>query len=186
MASSGYRGASEVQVTLSVLDRLIDRDPRNIYAEGGATPPVEETGGRQRKEPTSRARSVRELKAAVRRDLEWLLNSRRIAAPPDEGLTELNRSVYTFGLPDFTTFTISTRDQQRMLRALQQAIKLFEPRLINVNLIPLETTGSSTRTLRFRIEALLHMDPAPEHVSFDTMLDLTSSHYQVQGEGNAG
>jgi type VI secretion system protein ImpF len=72
-----------------------------------------------------------------------------------------------------------------MLRTLQSTIKLFEPRLSNVNIVPLESKVIATRSLRFRIEALLLMDPAPELISFDTMLDLTSSHYHVHGEGNA-
>jgi hypothetical protein len=29
------------------------------------------------------------------------------------------------------------------------------------------------------------MDPAPEHVSFDTVLQLTSGEYQVKGEPGA-
>jgi type VI secretion system protein ImpF len=36
--------------------------------------------------------------------------------------------------------------------------------------------------LRFQIEALLKMDPAPEQVLFDTLLQLNSGEYQVKGE----
>jgi type VI secretion system protein ImpF len=43
-------------------------------------------------------------------------------------------------------------------------------------------TGA-TRTLRFRIEGMLVMDPAPEHVSFDTVLELTSGGYEVRNAG---
>jgi type VI secretion system protein ImpF len=169
--AGGARPPADLLVTLSVIDRLIDKDPRNLYPQ----------------EAMTRAQSVRELKAAVRRDLEWLLNTRRVAVPPDEGLSELNKSVYMFGLPDFTGWSLSSsRDQVRMLRSLQQAIKIFEPRLGSVNIVPVESQNQSTRTLRFRIEALLLMDPAPEHISFDTLLDLTSSRYQLQGEANAG
>jgi type VI secretion system protein ImpF len=35
--------------------------------------------------------------------------------------------------------------------------------------------------LRFQIEGLLIMDPAPEHISFDTVLQLASGEYQVKG-----
>ena len=51
---------SDLTVTPSLIDRLIDRDPN------AATDPH-----------TTRAQSVRQLKAALRRDLEWLLNTRR-------------------------------------------------------------------------------------------------------------
>jgi len=158
---------TERSVTLSVLDRLIDFDPRT------STEP-----------PVSRAQSVRQFKDSVQRDLEWLLNTRRIAVPPEESLRELNRSVYAYGMPDFTAYSLSSpKDQTRLLRSLQAALKVFEPRLANVAVVPLETEGVASRTLRFRIEGLLLMDPAPEHVSFDTVLELTSGQYEI---GNAG
>ena len=56
-------------VTLSVLDRLTDNDPKSPTVEA----------------PLSRAESVRALKAGVRRDLEWLLNTRR--TPDEPGVT---------------------------------------------------------------------------------------------------
>jgi len=65
------------EVRLSVLDRLIDQEPENRHDV-----------------PVSRSLSVRLSKNAVRRDLEWLLNTRRIALEPDESLKEFNRSVY--------------------------------------------------------------------------------------------
>ena len=155
-------------VTLSVLDRLIDLDPRN-----------------SKEAPLTRSESVRMLHDALRRDLEWLLNTRRVAVPPDEALRELNRSVYVFGLPDFTGYSVATpEDKTRLIRQLQNAVKLFETRIARVRIIPLEAdSGGAARTLRFRIEGLLLMDPEPEHVSFDTVLQLTSGQYEVQNAG---
>ncbi|HWB97275.1 MAG TPA: type VI secretion system baseplate subunit TssE, partial [Bryobacteraceae bacterium] len=153
-------------VTLSALDRLIDDDPETSVEAA----------------PT-RSQSVRQMKEAVRRDLEWLLNTRRVAVAPEEVLKEVNRSVYIFGLPDFTAYSLnSSKDQVKLMRHLQTTVKLFEPRLANVRIIPLEDSTPGTRTLRFRIEGLLQMDPAPEHISFDTVLELTSGEYEV---GNA-
>ena len=39
--------------------------------------------------------------------------------------------------------------------------------------------------LLFQIEGLLQMDPAPEQVSFDTTLQLSSGEYQIRGERSA-
>jgi type VI secretion system protein ImpF len=55
--------------------------------------------------------------------------------------------------------------------------------MANVRIVPLETVAGATRTLRFRIEGMLVMDPAPEHVSFDTVLELTSGGYEVRNAG---
>jgi type VI secretion system protein ImpF len=159
--------STDTAVTLSVLDRLIDLDPRN-----------------SKEAPPTRSQSERMLRDAVRRDLEWLLNTRRIAVPPDESLKELNRSVYLFGLPDFTGFSIATpTEKSKLIRQLQNAIKLFEPRIAKPRIVPIESDTAGTRTLRFRIEGLLLMDPEPEHVSFDTVLQLTSGQYEVQNAG---
>lgn len=160
------RSDPDISVSLSLLDRLIDREP-SLAADSFQT----------------RAQSVRSLKVSLRRDLEWLLNSRRVAEPLPDGFEELPKSLYYYGLPDFTGYSLSSpRDRSRLLRFLEIAIANFEPRLANVKVTPVEVAGVNTRALRFQIEGLLLMDPAPEHVSFDTVLQLTSGEYQVKGD----
>jgi type VI secretion system protein ImpF len=46
----------------------------------------------------------------------------------------------------------------------------------------LAPSAGGARTLRFVIEGLLRIDPAPEHISFDTTLELTSGEYAVKGD----
>jgi type VI secretion system protein ImpF len=164
------RSQGDITVTLSVLDRLLDQEP-----------------GTQMEAPLSRSQSVRLLKSAVRRDLEWLLNTRRIFPEPDESLKEVNRSLYRYGLPDFSTYTMaSSADQTKLLRHLLTAIKLFEPRLANVRIVPLENSAVGFQEFRLRIEGLLLMDPAPEPVSFDTVIELRSGICRLKGGTNAG
>ncbi len=164
------RTPGDVTVTLSVLDRLIDQEPKS-----------------QSEAPLTRSQSVRMLKGAVQRDLEWLLNTRRIFQEPDESLREINRSVYIYGLPDFSQYTMaSAADQAKLVRQLQATIKMFEPRLANVRLVPVEATEKGIQQFRVRIEALLLMDPSPEPVSFDTVIGLKSGNCKVSGGPNAG
>lgn len=164
------RTYGDVTVTLSVLDRLIDND-----------------AGSQVEAPLTRSQSVRLLKSAVQRDLEWLLNTRRIFQEPDESLKEVNRSVYLYGLPDFSTYTKnSTADQTRLVRQVLATVKLFEPRLANVRIVPMESAESGLQQLRLRIEALLLMDPSPEPVSFDTVIEMKSGVCRLSGGANAG
>ncbi len=162
---------SDSVVTLSILDRLLDNEPAN-----------------RNEAALSRSQSVRLLKASLRRDLEWLLNTRRIADDILEGYADLAKSVYGFGLPDFTSFSFANvKDRARLLRALEGAIRNFEPRLTSVKVLPLETSteSGSKKLLRFQIEGLLKMAPAPERVSFDTVLQLTTGEYQVKGDASA-
>ena len=155
----------EVTVTPSLLDRLIDMEPRQ--AEDS---------------PASRAQSVRRLRLAVRRDLEWLLNTRRNPDAAPDSMVELSQSVYNYGLPDFSAVSLnSPKDRDWLLIEVERTVALFEPRLRDIRVTLLETAGGS-RTLRFQIEGLLDMDPAPEQVSFDTVLQLSSGEYQIRGE----
>jgi type VI secretion system protein ImpF len=48
--------------------------------------------------------------------------------------------------------------------------------------VTLEPLAGSARILRFQIQGLLKVDPAPERVSFDTMLELTKGEYEVKGD----
>jgi type VI secretion system protein ImpF len=164
------RGDVETVVTQSVLDRLIDREPQNS-AEG----------------PMTRAQSIRALKAAVRRDLEWILNTRRIANEAGDEYPECRRSLYNYGLPDFTAYSFANmNDRARLLRHLEETVRLFEPRLDAIRVVPVEVGNENlTRVLRFQIEGLLKMDPAPEQVTFDTVLQLTSGEYHIKGERSA-
>lgn len=163
------RTQGDVTVTLSVLDRLIDQEPQS-----------------QLEASLSRAQSIRLLKAAVRRDLEWLLNTRRNFQQPGESLKETNRSLYVYGLPDFSNYTVaSPADQTRLLRHLLAAVKLFEPRLANVRIVPLENPTAGLQRFRLRIDGMLLMDPTPEPVSFDTIIELRSGVCTLTGDVNA-
>jgi type VI secretion system protein ImpF len=163
------RADHDLTVTQSLVDRLTDREPR---AASDA--------------PMTRAQSVRDLKRAVRRDLEWLLNTRRNPEPADESMRELSASLYNYGLPDFSSYSLnSPRDRSRLLLELENCVAIFEPRLRDVRVSVVEAPSSASRVLHFQIEGMLQMDPAPEQVSFDTVLQLTSGEYQIRGEHSA-
>ena len=102
-------------VRLSLLDRLIDRKPK----------------GRRDESMSWRDRCG--LKASVRHDLEWLLNTRRI---PDAGagvVRGADRSLYHFGFPDITSMG---RDSKECVPGScgrsRRPSQAFEPRLAGV------------------------------------------------------
>lgn len=152
----------QVSITLSVLDRLLD-DPSGPGASGPA-----------------RGHSVNDLRAAVRRDLEDLLNTYRRATGWPKPLTELRTSLVAYGVPDMLAENLATVDRRRQVVAeLQAAIEKWEPRLTNLAVRMLENVDPSDRTLRFRIEAEIRADPALEPVVFDSVVDPTSNVVQV-------
>ena len=157
------RTDNEIKVTLSVLDRLLDYDPQATQEP-----------------PKSRSASLRQLKQSVRRDLEWLLNTRRFNNGADDELSETIKSVTCYGLPDFTGIGAKNSiEQKRLTRLLEAALKNFEPRLADVN-VSLEPIDDYQRQLRFRIEARLLIEPTPEPITFDTMLEVGSGEFSVQ------
>ncbi len=159
----------ERTVTQSVLERLIDREP-----------------GISSEPPPTRAQSVRLLKAALRRDLEWLLNARRTPEAVGREFKELEQSLFNYGVPDLSAINReSARDRNRLNRVIEQTLATFEPRLKKIKVIPVESPSGAQHVLRFQIEGLLDMDPAPELISFDTVLQLSSGEYQVKGESGA-
>ena len=166
------RAELEQTVQQSLLDRLIDLSPS------------------ERSEPAiTWAQSVRDLKRSVQRDLEWLLNTRRTPNAAADASPEVKASIYNYGLPDLSSMSRDAHDSRtRLLRLVEDAISVFEPRLANVRASFVEETGANAnrRDLHFVIEALLRMDPDPEQVLFDTTLNASSGEYQVKGDAGAG
>ncbi len=156
---------NDTKVVASILDRLIDDDPTGIEAL-----PV-------------RLQDLQQLKASVARDLEALLNTRQeLFNQSAADFPEVDRSIVTYGLPDFSAFNLrSQRDRQAVQREVENAILKFEPRLAEVR-VSLEPLKEHDRNVRFRVDALLKMDPALASVSFDTVLRLNTQEYVVEGQ----
>ena len=158
------READNNRSQASVLDRLIDLEP-DVSRE-----PVQ-----------NRLSDYRQLMAVVRRDIENLLNTKNFVSVSGSRLGELENSLMTYGLPDFTaqgTNNASVRD--RLRRDVETAIRRFEPRLTNV-VVRIEQGSQEERNITFRITGLLMTDPAPEPVVFDTHLDINKGEYEVRG-----
>ncbi len=163
------RKSADSPVTLSVFDRLIDQDIK-VRMEA----------------PPTRLQSMRDLKASVRRDLEWLLNTRKPLDEPPEGASELVKSVYNYGLPDITSMSVSSMDdRKRLVRVMENALTAFEPRLANLKVRWVPSSEEKTHILRFVIEGFLRVDPAPEYVTFDTVLETVNGSHEVKGEAGA-
>ncbi len=145
----------------SILDRLIDNEPEVFF------------------EPVQfRLLDMRQIKARVIRDLENLLNTRRLADPPDAEFTELNRSVLIYGLKDYISLSPRSASVRKILRQdIERSIGRFEPRLKNVK-VQLEADQKG-HSLRFRINAMLVIEPEKEPVQFDTFFDINRSEYMI-------
>ena len=151
----------------SVLDRLVDDDPTS-----------------EREAPKSQNQLLRDLKQSVRRDLENLLNTRRRlgGAPPE--LSDLERSLVAYGLPDITGLDLASASRRaEFTGSIEEVLRKYEPRFSGVRVHLLDNTDQTDRTLRFRIDALLRAEPAPEPVVFDTSLEPATGTIEVKRAG---
>jgi len=154
--------SSQQNLQASILDRLIDLEP------GVSHEPVQH-----------RFLSLGQAKASVVRDLENLLNTKRSILAPSAECKELSSSLFVYGLQDFTTQNPkSSMMRQQLRQQIERVIARFEPRLRNVK-VSLEASTKSERNLRFRINALLFVDPVMEPVTFDSYFDVNRGEYLI-------
>ncbi len=125
---------------------------------------------------------IERIKQEVRRDLEWLLNSRSTPLDIPQGFEALEQSVIRYGLPDLTSLNLANpKERERFQEVLASVIRDFEPRLdqVEVRLKEQELTGGR-RQVHYRIEAVLKLRPTPRSVVFDTVLELGSKTFRVE------
>jgi len=108
----------QVLVTQSVLDRLMDIQ-------------IQERDDW----PRTTRESVEKFKRAVKRDLEWLLNTRQTLGPLLNNYPATQKSVFNYGLPDMTMVSMgSVDDRKRLTSYLETTVMLFEPRIENLQI----------------------------------------------------
>jgi type VI secretion system protein ImpF len=148
----------------SVLDRLLDDEPQA-----------------SRDPPRHHHQVLSELKKNVCRDLQNLLNSRARCTIWPPGCDDLDKSLANYGLPDFAD---AHPDEFR--RLIEEVIRRNEPRFKEVRVKLLGDSGRGgriDRTLKFRIDALLYAEPAPEPLVFDSELEPVGGTIAVKAEG---
>lgn len=125
--------------------------------------------------------SVRDIREAVGRDLEALLNTRWRCSMWPPSLTELERSLANYGIPDFTGSSFSNPDDRVELSwIIQRAIERFEPRLRNVMVKLQENDDAADRVMRFTITAKLMMQPSPMEVQYESFLEPATSKFEIR------
>ena len=151
-------------LNLSIIDRLLDKDPRE------PTDP-----------PQIAAQTYRDFYFAIRRDLEALLNTRQRVGVLPSGLRELDQSLVNYGIPDFTSSNLSSSNGRlKFVRLVEAVIRRYEPRFKSVKVTLLDNAEPLDRTLRFRIDAVVYAEPAPEKLVFDSALEPVTGTVEVK------
>ena len=93
------RSKSDILITQSLIDRLTNVDEW----------------------PETRAASISMYRESLKRDVEWLLNTRQPVIPELESYPSTAASTLNFGLPDIRSFDSSAgRDQNALTASLEK------------------------------------------------------------------
>lgn len=135
---------------ISLLNRLIEDNPQGIIL----------------KDPTLEA-----LRESIRINLENLFNTKRRFLSWKTNYKQLEKSVINYGIDDFLSLWIDSLDScEDLCRQIEQAIRLFEPRLSEVAVYVKEAPNYLNRTLQLRVEGILKEGFDLEPVSYHSTI----------------
>jgi type VI secretion system protein ImpF len=162
-----YRAGERV-LARSVLDRLVDNSP-----DLKSDPPV------------SLAEQVREMREAIRRDIEALLNTRRRPNSPPAALSDLGDALVNYGVDGMVSANLFTDEAKaRLARIIERRIATFETRLAHVRVTILTNRTITDRALRLRIEASFRLIDGMPPISFESVIDPSTQRFLVAGAAN--
>ncbi|MEK1863509.1 MAG: type VI secretion system baseplate subunit TssE, partial [Rhizobium leguminosarum] len=148
----------------SILDRLIDEAP-----DRGADPPM------------SFVDQVRDVREAIRRDLEALLNTRRCPTTPPAALSELRDALVSYGVDGIVSANLMTDQAKlKLAQAIERRIALFETRLSDVRVTILKSRTMTERALRMRIQATFRLHEGMPPISFESTIDPSTQRFLVE------
>jgi type VI secretion system protein ImpF len=132
---------------------------------------------------TQRVMSKAQLRQAVLRDLGWLFNATQPQPQWVRSHPDIAASVLNFGLPPLSGQRVSRLDVHELERAIAQAIRAFEPRLLPASLSvrALESVGvlDTHNMIDFEIRGLLWAQPVPLEILLRTRLDLEAGQVEL-------
>ena len=100
-----------------------------------------------------------------------------------EGLTETSASIVTYGLPDLSNFSwANPQDCKKIAGLVERAIRTFEPRLMprSVRCEISASEDAADFSVALHLEAILHVEPYSELVSFDSIADIAAGGIRIE------
>lgn len=143
----------------SLLDRLTDNAPEHT-----------------RETLEQQTLGMSQLRAAVLRDLAWLLNTTNLAADDDlSGVPLVAKSTVNYGIPGFAGMIGTTHKLTTLEGAIAEAVRTFEPRIrpetLTVRLRP-AADDHPTGAIVFEIQGELWAQPVPQQLFLETAIEL--------------
>jgi type VI secretion system protein ImpF len=121
------------------------------------------------------------LRATVKRDLAWLLNTTQFGARGElEHFPQIQTSVLNYGVPDLAGRSLHTRTVLDRAREIRNAIRVFETRLDPDSLVvaPLASKDKPNSVV-FAIQAEIRSGVRPLPVQYRTELEPETASVEV-------
>ena len=156
------QGTDKDRLQPALLDRLTDHEPSEAR-EHADTVYVNE----------------KRLRAALLRDLDWLLNATNAGFDPhDTKLNHVRQSVVNYGVPVMAGQIFSEMDWKDIQQGLRKAILAFEPRILPstlvVEILPSQDSLNHNNRLQFQIKCHFWSLPYPLELLLKSSLDFES------------
>ncbi len=162
------------RLTPTLFDKLVaDLEISGLRDTTAETPEVSRENFRYYSVPRLERFNEAALRATVRRELAWLLNTTNLESLVDlEPFPEVQSSVLNYGLTDLAGKALNRRSILQRAREIRKAIRLFEPRIGEKSLtVDLAEDPDNPNAVTFLIQGDITAAAQSMPVKFRTEID---------------
>lgn len=162
------------RLTPTLFDKLVaDVEISGLRDTTAETPEVSRENFRYYSVPRLERFNEAALRATVRRELAWLLNTSNLESLVDlEPYPEVQTSVLNYGLTDLAGKALNRRTILQRAREIRKAIRLFEPRIADKSLsVDVTEDPENPQSLTFVIQGDITAAAKAMPVKFRTEID---------------
>ena len=175
--------AVKQRLTPTLFDKLVaDVDMAGLRDSDTNTPVIARETFRYFTVPRIERFNEAALRATVRRELAWLLNTTNFAATRSlEPYPRVATSVLNYGMPDLAGKASGRRAVLQRAREIRDAIRAFEPR-IDPNSLVVETADRNRQShqLSFVIQGDISAAASAMPIKFHTLVDPDTAAVDVE------
>lgn len=175
--------AVKQRLTPTLFDKLVaDVDISGLRDISAETPEVARENFRFYSVPKLDRFNESALRATVRRELAWLLNTTNLESLVDlDAYPEVQTSVLNYGLSDLAGKALNRRTVLQRAREIRKAVRVFEPRMQASNLtVELAEDPDKPHSIMFVIQGDITAAAHAMPVKFRTEVDAETASVDVR------
>lgn len=173
---------AKIRLTPTLFDKLVSGNDFGGLSDENDMPTVAREDFRNFAVANVERFSERSLRASIKRDLAWLLNTISFESAQDlDGHPQVRDSVLNFGVRDFAGRSHGIVAEREQAREIRRAIRRYEPRLNPKTLrVEPQGRGEGPGKVSFLIEGEILGGPQLMPIRLTTDVDLESLTVEVR------